>query len=614
MTIKENKKSKKADETIEKNQKEAKDNQEMVETEDDLKKQLESLPQEIKEIISKAQNKLIDFKKQILKKHNYIETICIVPPVASQIIEEEEEVPKENSDEKIVHVVMVVPDEKSKEIKRLTEDSISMIKDFKPKIWLHIKTLSQIWEIGFDGKYALLEAISMSFPLYDKGLLGGLRSASIHKMLILKKFERYVVSYVMAGSFARGTTLKTSDLDIAIIIDDTDVKRMSRYELKERLRAMIYTMALEASEKAGVKNKLSPQIYILTEFWEAVKDAHPVIFTFIRDGVPLYDRGAFMPWKLLLRMGKIKPSPEAIDMFMSLGEKVSENVKRKLNDILLDDIYWGVITPSQAVLMLYGLAPPTPKETVKLMKEVFYDQEKLLELKYIKILDKIVDIYKKFEHEKIKFISGNQVDLLVRECEEYIKRLKQLMDQIEKRITEKEVLQLYDSVFDMLQTMLGNHGEQNLIEKFKKELILSAKLERKNLIFLMKLADFKRKIKTEKITKNELNDLRKGVNDLLTSLIEYSQRKEMMELNRKKIDIIYDNKKGELFIFKEVMFFIPDLVSEKIKKIHFDGKVEEVMREEIKEYLSSHKETENRLSVKLINMLKKIIGDFEIKI
>jgi len=46
----------------------------------------------------------------------------------------------------------------------------------------------------------MLEAISMSFPLYDKGILGGIRAASIHKMLILKKFERYVVSYVIAGS------------------------------------------------------------------------------------------------------------------------------------------------------------------------------------------------------------------------------------------------------------------------------------------------------------------------------------------------------------------------------------------------------------------------------
>ena len=77
-------------------------------------------------------------------------------------------------------------------------------------------------------------------------------------------------------------------------------------------------MVAEASNLAGVKNKLSPQVYLLTDFWESVKDAHPVIFTFIRDGIPLYDRSTFMPWKAFLKMGKLKPYPEAIDMFMSL--------------------------------------------------------------------------------------------------------------------------------------------------------------------------------------------------------------------------------------------------------------------------------------------------------
>ena len=73
---------------------------------------------------------------------------------------------------------------------------------------------------------------------------------------------------------------------------------------------------MQAEELAGVKNKLSPNIYLLTEFWEGVKDANPIFYTFLRDGVPLYDRGGFLPWKLLLRMGKIKPTPESIDMFI----------------------------------------------------------------------------------------------------------------------------------------------------------------------------------------------------------------------------------------------------------------------------------------------------------
>ena len=495
----------------------------------DFEENLKNIPEEVKQEIGKVQDLLGKLKTSLLKKYPYIQAIGIVPPVASELIEEEEEIQKEK-DEKIVHTLILIPDEKSKEIQKITSEAIAFIKDSKPKIWIHTKTVSDLWEVAFDGKYQLMEALSMSFPLYDKGILGGIRAASIHKMLTLKKFERYVVSYVVAGSFVRGTTVKTSDIDIAIIIDDTDVKRMSRYELKEKLRAIAYTYALEASEKAGVKNKLSPQVYILTEFWEAVKDAHPVIFTFIRDGVPLYDRGAFMPWKLLLRMGKIKPSPEAIEMFMSLGEKVADNVKRKLNEILIDDIYWGVITPSQAVLMLYGLAPPTPRETYALMKEIFVKKEKLLELKYVATLEKIVEIYKKYEHEKMKAISGKEIDELLAECSEYIKRLKQLMEQIEKRTTENEIIQHHKNSFDLLKIIFGAHSEQQLIGKLDKELVAKGKIPRRNLITIMKISEYNKKIKTKKFTKQETGDLRKEVHDLMSSLLEYSQRKEMAEI------------------------------------------------------------------------------------
>src|SRR3990170_4367472 len=105
---------------------------------------------------------------------------------------------------------------------------------------------------------------------------------------------------------------------------------MSRLELLDKLRGICYDYIREATALAGVKNILSIQVYLLTDFWQQVKDAHPVMFTFIRDGIPLYDRGTFLPWKLLLKMGKIKPSPEAIDMFMSMGDKVGQTVKDRL--------------------------------------------------------------------------------------------------------------------------------------------------------------------------------------------------------------------------------------------------------------------------------------------
>ena len=72
-----------------------------------------------------------------------------------------------------------------------------------------------------DQKFELSGAISMSYPLYDTGILGALRVAEVHKSLVLQKFEKYVVSYVIGGSLVRGDAIKTSDVDVFVIINDT---------------------------------------------------------------------------------------------------------------------------------------------------------------------------------------------------------------------------------------------------------------------------------------------------------------------------------------------------------------------------------------------------------
>ena len=59
-------------------------------------------------------------------------------------------------------------------------------------------------------------------------------------------------------------------------------------------------------------------------------------------------------------------------------------------------------------------------------------------------MEKVVGIYKDYEHEKIKEIKGAEVDKLVKDTEDYLKRLKELREQIEKRTSEKTIEQLYN--------------------------------------------------------------------------------------------------------------------------------------------------------------------------
>src|SRR3989344_5553464 len=312
-------------------------------------------PEQAAAEFEKIKTKLDGFKKAVLKKYKFTVALALLPGQSYPLFEEDEALPKEIIDMKPLHLIMIIPEEEFKNLNKIKAEVIKLAKETKENVWIHIKTPVDLWNYGLDSKFEFLDAVSAGFPIYDNGFLGALRVASIHKSLILRKFEKYVTSYVIAGSLVRGTAGKDSDVDVFVVIDDTDVKRMSRMELRDKFRGICYDYIREATALAGVKNILNLQVYLLTDFWQSVKDAHPVMFTFIRDGIPFYDRGTFIPWKLLLKMGKIRPSTEAIDLYMKQGDQTEDMVKRRLLDAMVD-IYYGIVTPTQALMMLAGEA------------------------------------------------------------------------------------------------------------------------------------------------------------------------------------------------------------------------------------------------------------------
>jgi len=347
------------------------------------------LPLEMEKKLKVLKTKLDGFKKKILDKFgDYIVGITLLPPEKKEEKEKEKKEEDKKEDEKI-NLLIVVDDTDSKkmskeELHKKFSDIINKIaedvdKDLEPQSIL----LTDLWQNCYDGKNELNKLISLGAPIHDTGMLAAIKIAEIHKTMVLKKFEKYILSYVLAGSLTQGKATPTSDIDVWIVIDDTDVKKMTRVELKDKLRAIIIGMGAEAGEMTGIKNKLNIQVYILTDFWDSLKEANPIIFTLLRDGVPFYDRGIFMPWKQLLRMGRIKPSREAIDLFMSTGEQSLGRIKSKLKEMGMEDTYYSILTPSQAAIMLYGLPPPTPRETPEVLEEIFVKKEKMFMIRIL---------------------------------------------------------------------------------------------------------------------------------------------------------------------------------------------------------------------------------------
>jgi len=491
-----------------------------------MPEEIPEIPKEVKKKLDALKSKLEQFKKIITKeKDRNIIGISLLPPE------------KESKD--LINVLILINADQEKDpitfmdkIVKFVEKEAQLIdKNIKPRVM----SLYDLRESCYDAKYEILKMIAMSAPLYDPmDVLAALRISEIHKTMSIKKFEKYIISYVAAGSLFRGE--KSNDIDVYIIVDDTDVKRMSRTELRDKLGAIIRGMGAQAAELTGIKKQFHIQTYILTDFWDSVKDAHPVIFTLLRDGVPLYDRGVFMPWKLLLKMGRIKPSQEAIEMQMDIGERLVERTRFKLLSIVGEDLYYAVLNSAQAALMLYGIAPPTPRETIKLLDKIFVKQEKMLEKKYVDMLEKIFNYYKDIEHRKIKEVSGKDIDDLLKDSEDYLKRIKKLFEQIRKKKDIENTNETYDSCTKIAKEILEinkvKFTDANLLSSFKK-VVEDERLPESLGIILKQVIDIKKNT-AKKPTTQEIEKIRRDARIYMKTCVDYIQRKNLFELNKIK--------------------------------------------------------------------------------
>lgn len=543
-----------------------------------------NISKEAKDKLEKIKKELEKFKKEVLGKFDkYIMGITLIPagnnfPVAQNPMTAMPGIPSrgmptmpaQQPNKDAVSILVLVDDSDSKKMSKyelktkLGQIIFKIGQDIDKNIFSETIILSELWQNCYDAKYDLLVRIASGAPVYDTGMLAAVKISEIHKQMVLKKFEKYIVTYVLAGSLVQGKARPDSDIDVFVVIDDTDVKKMTRVELKDKLRAIIIGMGIEAGEMTGIKNKLNIQVYILTDFWDNIKEANPIIFTFLRDGIPFYDRGIFMPWKQLLKMGKVKPSQEAIDIFMSSGDQLMSRVKFKLNAIGMEDTFYAILTPSQAALMLYGVAPPTPKETPTVLREVFVKKLNLLEDEYVKILENNIKVRKELEHQAKKSLTGSEVDKLVSDANKFLVRIKKLFKQIDNIKEQESLIYTYDTTITIVRDILRLEGidkvvEEGILKVFEKEMIDTGKMPHKYLRNIDQVIKAKKDYDSGKLTKTDIANVKKTSTDLHKFLVEYIQRKRGKEVERARIRVKYGKQFGEILLLGDKAFIIHDL-------------------------------------------------------
>jgi predicted nucleotidyltransferase/uncharacterized protein (UPF0332 family) len=287
---------------------------------------------------------------------------------------------------------------------------------------------------------------------------------------ILKKYGTIVRSVVLFGSTAREEWKGKSDIDVFVIIDDTRQKITPM--AKDKIDREMVKISKDIHSQLSVQ-----QPYLLTEFWNMVRLGHPIVFNFIREGVPVYDKDTFLPIKRLLQMGEIKPSKEAVEKYIERAPKRIKRVENAKIYMVVEDCYYAMLESAQAVLMFLGESPPRPSDAAESLRRSLV-KPNLLEAKYADWLDGIIKVRKDVEHKKKQSMSGRELDLWIRKSKLFVKRMQQLIVRVEvmkrENIIEKSYSIMRETAITLLQSMnkVPHKGEvENVGELFEKELV-----------------------------------------------------------------------------------------------------------------------------------------------
>ncbi len=238
-----------------------------------------------------------------------------------------------------------------------------------------------------------------------------------------KEFGTFIKCIVLFGSATR-QQVPEGDIDILIVIDDLGIEL--RPEVVQTYRIITQKLI------ADISSSLHVTTLKLTSFWEYVKAGDPVAINILRDGVALVDTGMFDPLQMLLRQGRIRPTPEAVWSYFVRAPATIQNSKWHVLQACVD-LYWAVVDAAHAALMRIGEVPPSPQHVAALMDDTLV-KRRMIDKKYPLMMQNFFMLMKKITHREIKEIRGIDYDRYCKDAEDFINEMKRI---VESRIEPK---------------------------------------------------------------------------------------------------------------------------------------------------------------------------------
>ena len=242
---------------------------------------------------------------------------------------------------------------------------------------------------------------------------------------MVREFKLFIKSVVVFGSFARGDITPEGDIDILIIVDD------GKIELQGEVKKFYETELKKIIFEEHSPMKFHVNTVVLSESWDGIRIGDPILLNIIREGLPIFDRGFFVPLKKLVEKGKVRPTIEAIYLCL---DNADVHLLRAREFLLksVSELYWAAIDYVNAAVMTKKMVPADPKHAANLLRRFFADEYKLSE-DDIKFFEKLYSLMKKIGRGDLNDITGKEIDDLREKTMKFIERMKHIVIEEEKK-------------------------------------------------------------------------------------------------------------------------------------------------------------------------------------
>jgi predicted nucleotidyltransferase len=236
---------------------------------------------------------------------------------------------------------------------------------------------------------------------------------------MVSQFRLFIKTVAVFGSFARGDITEKGDIDILVIVDDGSL------ELRGEVKRLFDTEMQRIIDSEHSPLRFHVNTLPLSEFWDGVRTSDPILLNIVREGLPIFDRGFFVPFKRLLEQGKIRPTTESI--FLCLDNADAHLVRHQ--EFLIksvNELYWAAIDAVHAALMSERHVPPDPKEAARLLRSHLVAPG-LVDERYAVIMDELYRVMKRINHGELTRLSGDEVDSYAASVNDLVAHLKQFV-------------------------------------------------------------------------------------------------------------------------------------------------------------------------------------------